>query len=55
MVSGEKSVVNLIKDPLYVQVGPFWCFQDSQSLVFDGLIMMCLSMRFFEFILLGIC
>lgn len=48
MVSAQKSDVNLIEDPLYVMISRF---QDS----FHSLVVMCLGLNLFEFILLAVC
>ena len=56
-VSDEKSADNLIEDPLCVTI----CFYLdnfkilSLSLSFESLIIICLSVGLFEFILLGMC
>lgn len=53
LVSGEKSTVNLIEEPLYILLFFFCCFQNFSLwfLSFGYLIMICLGVDILEFIL----
>ena len=48
MVSDEKSTVNLIEDSLYVMSLPSCCFQNSLSLDFYNLTIVCVSVDSFS-------
>ena len=49
----DEKLANHIKDPLYMTILFFCCFEESLSLC--RLMILCLSVVLFEFIVLGVC